>query len=115
VLPALFAAAHGAGLACVGQIYRPRYAGFLPRAQRWLFWCMGGALVSVTLAAWVAGGQSSPGLLGLAALVGWAAPLFQRWLSPVRQASEARGARRMAMAMAAALVLAGGLHGLLSP
>jgi dolichol kinase len=114
-LPALFAAAHGGGLACVGQIYRPRYARFLPEPLRWALWPLGGALAAAALAALVLRSQSSPVLLGLAALAGAAAPLFQRWISPSRQGSEAAGARRMACSLALSLGLALGLYGALRP
>ena len=115
LLPVLFGAAHGGGLACVGQIYRPRYAQFLPGPWRWVLWPIGGAAVAVALGAAAAGLQASPGSLALAALAGAAAPLFQRWISPLRQPSEAGGARRMALSMALALGLALGLHGMLRP
>jgi phytol kinase len=106
LLPALFAAAHGAGLACVGQVYRPGFAGFLPKPWAWVFWPLGGSLCAVALALAVAGLQAGAPALGLSALVGLAAPLIQRGLMPARQGSEARGARAMALSLGGALGLA---------
>ena len=108
-------AAHGAGLACVGQIYRPRYAHFLPSGLRWALWPLGGALVAAALAAAVLGRQSSGGLLALAALAGAIPPLLQRWISPLRQTSEVLGARRMALSLGLGLGLCLGLYGILRP
>jgi phytol kinase len=102
----LFAAAHGAGLACVGQVYRPGYAAFLARPWAWALWPLGGALSAVALALAAGGGHADAVALGLAGLVGLAAPLLQRALLPARQASEVRGARVMALSLALALGLA---------
>jgi len=111
VLPALFAAAHGAGLACVGQIYRPGYAAFLPPPARWVFWPAAGALACAALALSQQGGRTGGPALALAAGVGLAAPLLHQALGrPARAGAEIHGARNLAASLAGAVALALGLQ-----
>jgi len=111
LLPLLYAAAHGAGLACVGQVYRPRFSARLPLPLRPAAWPLAGAAAALVLAALVAWVERSPAQaaaagLGLAALVGAMAPLVQRLAGWDRLGTEAAGARAIGACMAASLGLA---------
>jgi|GEM_PF-1564662 dolichol kinase len=110
VLAPFFAAAHGAGLACVGQIYRPRFARKFSRGLRPAVWPVVGGLSGLILAAAALYDREAALPLLLSAFIGLSAPLLQRALSPARAAAESAGARNMALAIALSVALALGLR-----
>jgi len=115
VLPFYFAAAHGAGLACLGQIYRPKWERRLPRGLAWALWPTLGAVAALVFAESVRGPRDS--LTGVTAVlvgaVGWVTPILQKAANWTREKTEAAGAHRLALSLALATGLALGCQWLL--